>query len=469
MNKSRLLESIKCFSQQECKRFAEFLRSEYFVKHQDTRALGLYILNLSPHFPSEQLERELVFAIINPDQNFDEKHFAYLMNLLLDQVERFLSQQVFEQEDELKQAFLLEELSRRGLFQLLQSRNDKFIKSSKGRKLKVESSLYDYWKERAVLEGKATQTSVRDLEALENASKNLDEFFILSKLEISLEMLNFNNMGHQVFQPWLLEIVLEEMEKSKDHSPLTGLYYNMYQLYKQPNNDVFRRFLELLFKEEEKIEHHHLKSLYSLAINYCIGLSRILTGDYLQHALELYNRGIDQDYLLDDGYLHHRNFNNIVRLALINGHISWVKKFIDSFQQKIRKQWRDEVVNIALAEVYFYEKNYDATITHLNKLTFIEVGYYINSRIILLKTFYETGSIDSMLYFLAAFVMFLRRNKELSKVVKESNLNFANLLNTIANKLPNQAKSLKSKIQATNPLAEKTWLLQKWGEKIAKE
>lgn len=469
MNKSRLLETIKKFSLPECKRLIEFLASDYFVKHQDTKRLGLYILDLAPDFPEDQLDKVRIKKIVFGNSNLDDKKLFYVMNLLQEQVERFLAQQAFEQEDGLAESLLLKELSRRGLYLLMKSRNEKFIKTSLNLPMKVEAPLYNYWKEKAVLDGKVTQTSFRDLEGLENVSLALDEFFILSKLEISLEMYNFSSMGRNEFSPWLLDEVLAHVEKQSQNQALVKLFYNMVLLFRKPDEDVFQQFLQLLEKEEGKVAVNHLKSLYSLTINYCITQSRLLSSDYLNYALELYRRGIDNDYLLEDGYLQHRNFNNIVRMALINGQIAEAKDFIESFQQKIRKEWREEAVNIALAEVYFHEKNYDETITHLNRLHFKEIGYFLNSRIILLKTFYELDSIDPMLYFLASFIMFLRRNKQIPKITRESNLNFANLLNTIVNKLPSQAKGLMQKIEKTNPLSERAWLVQKWQEKLEKQ
>jgi hypothetical protein len=469
MNKSRLLDTIKSFSLQEFKRFAEYLASDYFVKHQDTKRLGLYILDFAPDFPEDNLEKGIIKELVFENSKLDDKKLFYVMNLLQEHVERFLAQQAYEQENELMESLLLKELSRRGLYQLMKSRNDKFVKSALTQPMKVEAPLYKYWKERAVLDGKATQTSFRDLKGLEEVSRALDEFFILSKLEISLEMYNFSSMGQKEFSPWLLDEVLAHIERQPKNPTLVDLFYKMVSLFKNTDDEVFQKFLSQLHKEENKVAINHLKSLYSLAINYCIAQSRTISRDYLDYALELYRLGIANDYLLDDGYLQHRNFNNIVRIALINGQIPWVKDFIENFKQKIRKEWRDEAVNIALAEVYFHEENYDETITHLNKLHFKEVGYFLNSRVILLKTFYEMDSIDPMLYFLASFMMYLRRNKQISKITRESNLNFAMLLNSIVNKLPSQTKGLMQKIEKTNPVSERAWLQQKWKEKMEKQ
>jgi hypothetical protein len=78
----------------------------------------------------------------------------------------------------------------------------------------------------------------------------------------------------------------------------------------------------------------------------------------------------------------------------------------------------------------------------------------------LIKIYFEQEEEQALLSQLAAFTMFLKRNKEISIHLKRTYLNFCNLLFSILKRNPKKLPQLEEKIERTSPLTDKVWLLQ---------
>ena len=102
--------------------------------------------------------------------------------------------------------------------------------------------------------------------------------------------------------------------------------------------------------------------------------------------------------------------------------------------------------------------------SHLSQLNFSDLFYHMGSRTVLIKTYYESEEIESLLSLLASFSNFLRRNKKIAPGLKKTYLNFCNLLFNILKNNPKKRDRIKEEIQSTQPLAERSWLLKVWGE-----
>jgi len=92
-----------------------------------------------------------------------------------------------------------------------------------------------------------------------------------------------------------------------------------------------------------------------------------------------------------------------------------------------------------------------------------DVFYGIDSRKLLLQTYYEINEIEPMYSLMDSFRTLLKRNKTISDTHLNNNLNlirFIGKLLAAKNQTP-KLKKLKVEIAKTPSVAEKRWLLEK--------
>ena len=87
------------------------------------------------------------------------------------------------------------------------------------------------------------------------------------------------------------------------------------------------------------------------------------------------------------------------------------------------------------------------------------MNYYLGARVILAKIYYETEAIEPLLSLLAAFTIFLKRNKLISADLKQTFLNFCDILFQAVRGKRRHWKKLGEKIRTTRLLTDRNWLL----------
>ena len=78
----------------------------------------------------------------------------------------------------------------------------------------------------------------------------------------------------------------------------------------------------------------------------------------------------------------------------------------------------------------------------------------------LAKIYYETNEENALLSLLAAFTVFLKRNKNISADLKKTYLNFCHFLFQIIRKKKKHLPKLREEIRITKLLTDRAWLLK---------
>ena len=78
---------------------------------------------------------------------------------------------------------------------------------------------------------------------------------------------------------------------------------------------------------------------------------------------------------------------------------------------------------------------------------------------LLAKIYFETEEEDALSSLLAAFMMFLQRNKELSQDLKQTYLNFCKIFARILRTPPARRAAIRQTITNTQLLTDRDWLL----------
>jgi hypothetical protein len=464
MKNSKLIDLLQALDSTELRQFCEFVASPYYNKNEELVHLAEHLEKLAPEFPEKKIKKEAVYRAIFPGQPFDKRKLAYLMNYLLKLGERFLAVQRYEKEELLTSCHILEQFVDRKLdkhYNYLMKRTEEALEAESGRD---GMRYYHKFLASQVATQHFYSKQVRKFDpSLQQASDELDNFYFFYKLKYSCEMLNRQAIIEADYQPAFVDEVKKHLQVQPPADPLIEIYLHIYLLITCPEEEGhFEQLMRLIEQHALTIDRKLRREIYLYAINY--GASRIKKGSskYLQIVLDLYVKGIENRALFDEAYLSHWTYSNVVKLGLHLRHYDWVAGFIRENAVNLQPSLREDAEHYNLAELHYYQGDFDQVLMHLNQLQFSDLHYHLGSRVMLLKTYHELEAEESLFSMLASFSVYLRRNKKIAASVKRPYLNFCNLLHQLMRRNPKKWNALGESIRKTQLLTERGWLLQVW-------
>jgi hypothetical protein len=464
MEKSKLIDLLKTFDAVAFRRFKEFVASPYFNKNEDLVRFLSYLEERAPDFPSDKIEKDVVFRFLFPEEALDKKKMAHLMNYLLRLGEQFLAMERYQEEDMLINCHTLDQFVGRKLDKHYNYLFNKTRQSLEEQGVTDgENYYYQYLLSRVASDHFISQ-QVRAFDpSLQKASDELDKFYFFHKLKYSCEMLNRQAIIAADYHLTFMEEVQAYLQEQKMIDPLIEIYLMIYLSISKPDEEHhFEKLMDLIERQAEHLNRKIRREIYLYAINYCAPKIRQGRKEYLSIMLDLYVNGIQNRSLFDEEYLSHWTYTNVVKLALRLQRYEWGENFIRKYADSLPAKLAEDAKHFNLAELYFHKKDYDEVLSQLNQLHFSDMHYHLGTRIILLKTYYEQDSEEPLLSLLASFSIYLRRNKKISATAKKTCLNFCNLLNQILRRKPSRWEQIGEDIRQTQPLAERAWLNQVW-------
>ena len=95
-------------------------------------------------------------------------------------------------------------------------------------------------------------------------------------------------------------------------------------------------------------------------------------------------------------------------------------------------------------------------------MAYSDLNYYLGARVMLAKIYHESGDTEPLLSLLAAFMIFLKRNKQISSDLKQTYLNFCDILFQLIRRHPKKMAALGETIRTTSLLTDRSWLLAQY-------
>jgi hypothetical protein len=322
--------------------------------------------------------------------------------------------------------------------------------------LMLENELYE---ENAV--GKRTETF-----NLQEISDLMDASFVAKKLRHACFSLSHQAVFKVDYQTGLLQQVLDFVEKSTElkQLPAIALYFHCYRFLTLSNGEQdFRVFRAILSKEEQSFPEVEIRSLYRLALNFCIKKINASDSTFYQETMILYKAVLDKDFLLENGFLSRFSYNNIVVLALKVNELAWAEQFIHQYKPKVERAHREALFALNLARIEYLRKNYKAALLHLQNADYKDLIHNLSAKTLQMKIFFELEEIDLLEAYLNSMEKFIRRHVGLT-YHRDSFTHFIRLTRQIL-QTPKEdvvaRKLLKKNIIEISGLSEKDWLLER--------
>ena len=471
MRNSKLYTTLKSFDKIEQNRLRKFLSSPYFNSNQALIDLFEFLIREINQEKTTPLDKPVLWRILEPGHPFNNTRFRKYCSDLLKLTEDYLAQEAFEGHPTYKAICLMEAVGKKKLEKLFNGA----LKNANSRleKQPYRDTKHYHWRyeiERNYSIMSQAYLNRSSISNLDQISRNLDIFYVSEKLRLSQEIKSIQDkLAYQDYDFPLLRGITQQLGNyDYGEVPAISLYYQIFLISETPENeDHYYRLKSLLGKHALLFNQEEAYHLYNAAMNYCINKINKGNQKYLSELFDLYNDTIEKEIIFVGGEISPWDFRNIVVLALRLGHYGWTQNFIEKYNFRIAEKFRNNAVSFNMATLHFYQRQYDKVIELLQTVEYEDFSYNLNSKAMLLATYYETEEFEPLYSLFESFRAYLNRNKNLPESRKnlyKNLIKFTKKLTKITPGDKNSLKKLRQEIEQTKDIASAGWLKEKISE-----
>ena len=469
MEKTTLIQVYSTLNPTEHAQFKRYIASPFFNTNQNLVKLANEIsayLNKKRKFK----DKSDLYKHLFQNEKYNDLKIRHLFSDLLKLLKSFMAYQVFEKNPIEQQMVLLKNYRDRHL-------NKQFEKTMKHMDTLLEKHPYrdtEFYRNHYILEAEQNvfleENMSRSTEPnLQKTMNALDVMYIVNKLRYACHMLNYVNVMQADYQLLLIkEIMTFVRNNAYENIPAIGIYYQILNTFESPEKEENYFKLKYLINEHTRsFPSSEALIIYNFAMNYCVG--RINEGDnkYLNEIFDLYKTALQESIIFKQGVLSPWYYKNITVVGLRLGEYKWVKEFLQKYKTSLPEYYQENAYTYNLAKYYFYREKYTEVIKLLHEVEYQDIFYSLDSKAMLLKTYYELDELDAFESLADSFKVYLRRKKNLSDSHRRNYLNLVKYVQKLYQMIPEDQialQKLQSKIKQAKHLADKNWILLKLNE-----
>ncbi len=467
---SKLYATLAYFNKYEQNRLRKYVQSPYFNADE---TLVLLFDQVADHLNQKEeerppLEKEAIWSVMNPNKPYDDVRFRKYCSDLLKLVEGYLIQENLERNPIQQATLLMQAVGQKKLEKLYSSaiRSANRLADSQPY-FSANNYFYRYQIERYLYDLTSQEFKRTEKSNLEEIINNLDYFYLSEKLRFFGLAKSRQDLLRHDYQLLLIDEILSSVPKYKlDQVPLISLYYHAIQLYSADASEHYLLLKKQLSIQKEIINPEDANELYTYALNYCYRLVNMGNPKAFQEIFELSNELLQSGLIFQFGELSPWKFRNMVITGLRLQKYDWVEKFINDYQQYLPDSYRENAVSFNLANLYLYKKDFNKLLEHLRNVEYDDLTYNLNSKLMLLMTYYELDEVDLLLNHLETFKTYLTRHKDIKG--RNHYLNLIKFTKRLTKIIPGEINKILKLKEEISIEASKTvntsWLLEKLAE-----
>jgi len=458
---NKLSELISSLSYNEQQLFGRYLASPFF--NADSKTVLLFeILNKAGSTGSFP-DKAGVFKKLYGKEKFNDKKLRYRFSYLVKHLEDFLAIRQFQKDEKSYLINLQKSLSNRNTSKTYSAVR---LKSGSGKRHEsVGILLHDYLSAEQHHSYSAMRLSRITQLNYDSMIDNLDQFYFLRKLQLYCELINLKNVLQSEPNVLLIEEICSLISKNNFYnSKAIEIYYFIMLTLTEPQHEAhFNTLLDLVESNREIFPASDLKDIFQYVRNYCIKMINTGKDAYRQKLFGIYKSILSDTRLMQLGYLSQWEFKNIVTLGLRLKQDKWVQRFIRNYAGYVAPDERKNALTYNKAVLCYHEKNYRQTLKLIREVEFSDLYYALDSKSLLMKVYYETDDMETFLYHISAFKIFLRRNKFISEYQREIYRNFIRFTLKLFRSGYSRTKLtvLREQLANESNISDRSWLLEK--------
>lgn len=473
MHDSRLVKMLQLLSKKELRQFKKYIHSPFFNTNGQLTDLFDYIHQYYPNWASRMLDKEHVYRYLFPDAKaFQAKKMSNLMSELSLQIEDFLVQLEFTNNKIEQKKLRAEALGKRNLTSSLKKtfhKLDKDLNNAPAQDLSY--FLSQFQKNHKLYFDHVTQKFNPDKEVLSGAMKNLDSFYLLAKLQLSIEMKSRERVYDEDYSiRFLNEIISISIEDLKGFSPLLIIYYHLMQLTLFREQIDYFKAKETYIKSWQSFKTNDQLFILLTLLNFATRQSNAGNKGFIKEKFDLNKFGLENYILISNGRLSEALFLNIIINGIKLEEYNWLQTYLNNYVSYLDDEIQEQIKVLSEAIIHYSKREYTNTRQLITSHSFPKPIHKIRAKSLLLRAIYEELAFDETQYILfisqsQSFERFLRRKEQLTE--KDLYINFIQILRQLAKKRYNNSistsfiKKMKDRITENQRIANKPWILEK--------
>lgn len=470
MLNSKLVGILRHFDKYEQNKCRKFIESPYFNPNKELVKLYKLLIAAINKGKVEHLEKEKLWKKIIPEKPYDDIRFRKYASDLSKLIEAFLAQQSFDEDEIGKTIYLMESIDKKKIDNLSNSA----IRVAKRLSEHYPHRSSEHYYHRYEIEKNYYKLTDFDIKRskvsnVEEIAANLDKFYIAEKLKYYCSVLSSQSTVAHKYEIRLIDEIIDHLrENDYEDTPPIAIYRQIYLALINFEDE------EHYFKLKKLLEHYGLlfpvteaSNIYKYALNYCTRKINRGNQKFLNEFFDLYVDTLKKEIIFDKGEISPWHFKNIVTAALRLGKFDWTEQFIFKYEDRLPEDLRSNAITFNLAQLYFYQKKYNKVIAQLQNVEYDDVSYNINSKTMLIATYYELDEIEPLYSLLESFRAYLNRHKDIAEQLRKLCLNLIKFTKKLIKVIPGDTegiKKLKEEVNATKNIASIRWIREKIAE-----
>ena len=462
---TKLTTILQHFSKIELNRLEKYLRSPYF--NSSELLVQLFEIWRKQLDSTKEWTKEKMWQTLCPSEKYDDLKFRKYNSQLLKLIEGYLAQEEYNADPLFEASFLMQAVNNKQLDKLIKtSMRNADLQSAKRPYKPAEYYLHQYQIQRNAYNLKDFEEKRTERTNIDEIINNLDRFYLAEKLRYYCTLISQQVIVTIDYELLFIDEIIEHLGKHQyDDFPPIAIYYQIYLMQHEiENKNHFFVFKDLLKKYVINFPPKEANEIYRHALNYC---SDSINAKHLQFLEEYYNiyvEFIDSKLIFEGAGLTNGHFKNIVTSSLRLKKYDWTEKFIIEYQKYLDDEVRENLVKFYLAQLNFYKKNFNKVIELLREYEYSDITYSLNSKTILIATYYEQNEFETLDFLLESFRVFINRHKQLPTGTKNNYLNYVKFVKKLMNTYSNDKdaiKKLREEFNETKGVVSANWLNEK--------
>jgi hypothetical protein len=479
MLQSRIVKHIQSLTTKEREHFRQFVSSPYFNQHDKTKELLSIILDYIDTRP-KLLEKERVFKKLFPKAPYDEQQLYNVMSYLKKLFHRFLSQQYFEQSPYKEQLYTLEASYDTHQFDVFTNRSKHLKKRLTNVQIKDANYFFTEYRINHLLGYYGANYKDRsETNTFQKMLDYLEKYYIVEKLRNCCHLVANSMMLNTSYNFRMLDYVLQYIEENweeyQQERSIKMYYLSLMSMRSESKAQYYEQMKEMLGEDIHLLSEEEGRGLFVFAYNYCIKQINAGQSEYFQELFQLYKQGLRQGLLLDKGVISEWDYKNIANLGARQKEFEWTEQFLHEYMEKLPAKSRENAYNLNLGQLYYHKEMYGDALSALLLVKFTDVKYHLSTTFLLLATYYALKDTEALLSLIETFRIYVIRNRKMTTEQKRGYANFLRFTKKLVqlkhhadtyskSSLQTKLEALATKIEGTQNVIAKYWLLEKCRE-----
>ncbi|HMS64590.1 MAG TPA: hypothetical protein PKD83_04975 [Ignavibacteria bacterium] len=429
MIKSKAIDIIKKFSEDEKLGFQEFLLSPYFNKKVKLSELYSSILKNYSKLDDDNLTEEKIFAGLFKGKEFSYSFLRNLMSELYGLCEKFLIVNEIKSNsfsDINNVMTLLRQYNKRFLDKHFNVKLNKYLSEFKNSeyddsyyfslaKIYSENIAFDLYR------SNMENVPMKLLDKSEFELCHIAQLLESNMNDITVNQKAFNLNFENELLPGFIDIIdiekyLEFLENSSSHvkDELQIRFRSILLSKKHSDTENYFKLKDLILKNISKYKNAEKFNILIKLKNYCA--VRIFESDVSFYNEKFSLTRIETEYLKYNtegvGPLYANVYIENINFALKSGDIEFAGYYIENLTKELEESIRDSLYNLAMAQYEFTVGNFEKTLHHLSKTDTFNNLIKNTSKILYIRTYYELNLLETGFSALDSYYHFIKDNRD---------------------------------------------------------